>query len=97
MKTRMMMMAAIAALSLAACGGKGKKDDTMGGGGSAAPASGKLYDRLNLTVLRSIPLGDRWNGSVKIAGNAITIATAQRAPKTNDRKPGVQTIEAARP
>jgi len=44
---RMMMLAAIAALGLAACGGKGKKDDTMGtGGGSAAPASGKLYDRL---------------------------------------------------
>ena len=63
----------------------------------AFDGDGKLYDRLNLTVLRSIPLGDRWNGSVKIAGNAITIATAPRATKTNNRKPGVQTIEAARP
>jgi hypothetical protein len=68
----------------------------------AAPArafdgDGKPYDRLNLTVLRSIPLGDRWDGSVKIAGNAIAIATAPREPKTNDRKPGVQTFEAVRP
>ena len=46
MKTRMMIMAAMAALGLAACGGKGKKEDTMAGGGSAAPAGGKLYDRL---------------------------------------------------
>lgn len=47
MKTRMMIMAALAALSLAACGGKGKTNDTMGNtGGSAAPAGGKLYDRL---------------------------------------------------
>jgi V8-like Glu-specific endopeptidase len=58
---------------------------------------GKLYDRLNLTVLRSVPLGDRWDGSVKIGGNTIVIATAPREPKTNDRKPGVQTIEAVRP
>jgi hypothetical protein len=63
----------------------------------AFDGDGKLYDRLNLTVLRSIPLGDGWDGSVKIVGNTIAIATAPRELKTNDRKLGVQTVEAVRP
>jgi hemoglobin len=38
-------LAAILSFS-AACGHKEKKEDTMGSTGSAAPAGGKLYDRL---------------------------------------------------
>ena len=36
---------------------------------------GSSYRRLTLTNIRSVVLGDRWDGDVKIAGNAITIDT----------------------
>jgi hypothetical protein len=60
-------------------------------------SEGKSYDRLNLTVLRSIPLGDRWDGAIKISGNTIAIVTEPREPKTNDRPPGTKLVEAVRP
>jgi hypothetical protein len=68
----------------------------------AAPArafdsDGKLYDRLNLTVLRSIALGDRWSGEIKIAGDTIEVLTAPSEIKHNDRPAGVQRIEARQP
>jgi hypothetical protein len=68
----------------------------------AAPArafdsEGKLYDRLNLTVLRSVPLGDRWQGEIKITGDAIAIVTAPTEIKHNDRPAGTQRIQAVRP
>jgi hypothetical protein len=68
----------------------------------AAPAraydgDGKLYDRLNLTMLRSIPLGDRWSGEIKIVGDTIEIATTPSEVKHNDRPAGVQRVEARRP
>jgi hypothetical protein len=68
----------------------------------AAPArafdsEGKLYDRLNLTVIRSIALGDRWDGTIKISGNSVAIVTEAREPKSNDRRPGTQLVEAVRP
>ena len=68
----------------------------------AAPArafdsDGKLYDRLNLTVLRSIALGDRWSGEIKIAGDTIEVLTAPSEIKHTDRQAGVQRIEARRP
>jgi hypothetical protein len=58
-------------------------------------SEGKRTDRLNLTIIRSIPLGDRWNGSVKVAGDKIEIATAPGSG--GDRRQGMQVIEAARP
>jgi hypothetical protein len=57
-------------------------------------SEGKRTDRLNLTIIRSIPLGDRWNGSVKVAGNKIEIATTSGG---GDRRPGTQLVEAVRP
>ena len=43
-----------------------------------APAfdeDGSNYRRLNLTLVRSYILGDRWQGEVKIAGDAIRVVT----------------------
>lgn len=63
----------------------------------AFDSEGKRYDRLNLTVLRSIPLGDRWQGEIKITGDAIAIVTAPSDIKHNDRPPGTQLVQAIRP
>ena len=40
---------------------------------------GKRYGRVNLTVLRSVILGDRWLGEATIAGDAVRIATTKTA------------------
>jgi hypothetical protein len=54
--------------------------------------AGKPYSRVNLTVLRSVVLGDRWEGEATIAGDAIRIATAKTPAE------GVpKSIEAKRP
>jgi hypothetical protein len=51
----------------------------------AFDADGKVYQRIDLTVLRSVPLGDRWEGDVTISGDAVRIATtntpAESVPK----------------
>ena len=53
---------------------------------------GKPYRRVDLTLLRSVALGDRWQGDVSIAGDTLRIATvktpAEGVPKA---------IEARRP
>jgi hypothetical protein len=63
----------------------------------AFDGDGKPYDRLNLTALRSIPLGDRWDGAIKIAGNKVSILTKPRQPNASNRQPGTQVVEAVRP
>jgi hypothetical protein len=53
---------------------------------------GRRYGRVDLTVLRSVVLGDRWQGEATIAGDAILIATAKTPAE------GVpKSIEAKRP
>jgi hypothetical protein len=53
---------------------------------------GKRYDRVNLVVVRSVVLGDRWDGEAAIVGDTIRIATAKTAAE------GVpKSIEAKRP
>jgi hypothetical protein len=51
---------------------------------------GKPYGRLNLTVLRSVVLGDRWVGEATIDGDAVRIATtktpAEGVPKSIEAK-----------
>jgi len=51
---------------------------------------GKPYRRVDLTVLRSVALGDRWQGDVTIAGDTVRIATvktpAEGAPKAIEAK-----------
>jgi hypothetical protein len=64
----------------------------------AAPAfdsDGSLYDRLNLTTLRGIPLGDRWEGEIHIAGNAVRIVTTRKSDQSGMREE--KTIEARKP
>jgi len=49
----------------------------------AAPAfddNGEVYERINLTNLRSTPLGDRWQGEVHIAGNTVRVVTTRKYP-----------------
>ncbi len=58
----------------------------------AFDADGKVAQRIDLTVLRSIPLGDRWEGDVTIAGNIVRIATT-KTPAVSVPKQ----IEARRP
>jgi hypothetical protein len=51
---------------------------------------GKRYGRVDLTVLRSVVLGDRWQGEAAIAGETVRIATtktpAEGVPKTIEAK-----------
>jgi len=55
---------------------------------------GSTYSRLDLTLIRTYLLGDRWEGDVSISGNSVRIVTsASRA----DREIGSVTIDARRP
>ena len=63
----------------------------------AFDSEGKLYDRLNLTVLRSIPLGDRWKGAIEIAGDNIAITTEPGEPNNSNPQRETRIVEAARP
>jgi hypothetical protein len=56
---------------------------------------GKVYRRINLTNVRSVILGDRWEGDVTIAKNSIRITTTRDDPVGGPRPP--VTIEAERP
>jgi hypothetical protein len=57
---------------------------------------GKPYQRIDLTSIRSVTLGDRWSGKVSIVKNTIHIATERNGP--GDRTDGPPaTIEAVRP
>jgi hypothetical protein len=77
------------------------------GGGSgifldvaAAPGfdfDGNLYQRINLTNLRTIPLGDRWDGEISIEKNTITVVTTRAGPADDSRIRRTSTIEAKRP
>jgi hypothetical protein len=57
---------------------------------------GKLYDRVNLTNIRGVPLGDRWNGEVSISGDAIRVLTTRTGPADNGSHI-VKSITATRP
>ncbi len=58
---------------------------------------GRLYDRLNLTAIRSMALGDRWDGAVTISGDRITVTTTRDGPADDSRSARTVTIRAARP
>jgi uncharacterized Zn-binding protein involved in type VI secretion len=57
---------------------------------------GKVYQRINLTNVRSVILGDRWDGNIKIKKNDITIITTKTGPADDKGRPSV-TITATRP
>jgi hypothetical protein len=58
---------------------------------------GDVYDRIDLTNLRSAPLGDRWQGEVHIEGNTIRIVTTRKGPADQSGSRDEKTIEARRP
>jgi hypothetical protein len=58
---------------------------------------GKFYHRINLTNLRSAPLGDRWSGEVTILHNQIRIVTTHKGPADETARREVATIDAMRP
>lgn len=59
--------------------------------------NGAVYDRINLTNLRSIALGDRWEGEVGIAKNTIRVVTMRKGPADRTGTREEMTIEARRP
>ena len=55
---------------------------------------GSTYLRLDLTLVRTVILGDRWEGDVSISGNSVRIGTnASHA----ERRVGSVIIDARRP
>jgi hypothetical protein len=54
---------------------------------------GKPYPRINLTNVRTVSLGDRWDGDVKIAGNTLRIVTRQNGPVGGTQAPASVTAE----
>ncbi len=69
-------------------------------GARAFDNDGKVYTRINLTNIRSVALGDRWNGEVSIAKNAIHVVTTRNGPADDGArapKKAPMTIEAKRP
>ena len=55
---------------------------------------GSTYLRLDLTLVRTVILGDRWEGDVSISGNSVRIVTdASHA----ERRVGSVTIDARKP
>lgn len=57
---------------------------------------GKRYPRINLTNIRSVALGDRWEGEVKIVGNAVLVTTTRDGP-AGAKSPAPITLTAERP
>src|SRR6476661_2602529 len=65
--------------------------------GRGFESDGSSYERVNLTNLWSVPLGDRWDGQISIAKNTIKIVTIRSGPADDSGQPRTRTIEAARP
>ncbi len=57
---------------------------------------GKRYSRVNLTNIRSIALGDRWEGEVRISGNAVRVTTTRDGPAGSKTRAPL-TVTAERP
>jgi hypothetical protein len=55
---------------------------------------GSTYSRLDLTLVRTYILGDRWQGDVTISGNSIRIVTEA---SLGEHGLGSETIDARRP
>lgn len=63
----------------------------------AFDSNGGIYDRLNLTTLRGVPLGDRWDGQVQVTDNSIRVVTTRKGPSDRTGRQEEMTIEARRP
>ena len=60
----------------------------------ALDEDGSTYSRLNLTLVRTYVLGDRWQGDLSISGNSVRIVTHA---SLDGRGVSPVTIEARRP
>jgi len=58
---------------------------------------GEVYQRIDLTNLRTVVLGDRWDGEVSVAKNTITVVTTRKGPADDSGARETTTIEARRP
>lgn len=67
------------------------------GAGRGFDLDGNVYDRIDLTNVRTIALGDRWDGEIGIAKNTITIVTTRKGPADDSGHRETATIEARRP
>jgi hypothetical protein len=65
--------------------------------GKAFDSDGHAYDRINLTTVREVTLGDRWEGTIKISGNSIEVQTTKGALSDASGKVSTSKIEARRP
>lgn len=65
--------------------------------GHAFDEEGRPYERLTLTAIRNISLGDRWQGSVTISGDSLVVVTKPGEPNNGQAEPSTQTIRAVRP
>jgi hypothetical protein len=63
----------------------------------AIALEGKPYWQINLTSVRSVPLGDRWSGEVSLAKNSIRVVTTRSGPADDSGARRTTTIEATRP
>jgi hypothetical protein len=63
----------------------------------AFDSEGKAYDRLNLTILRSIPLGDRWKGAIDVTDDKIAITTEPGEPNNSNAQRETRIVEVVRP
>ncbi len=64
---------------------------------AAISDDGKPAPRVVLTVLRNIPLGDRWDGEVKIVGDSMVVTTSRTGPADDSRKQHSRTYPVKRP
>lgn len=55
------------------------------------------YDRLNLTVIRNLALGDRWRGDVKIDGDMVMVTTPPGEPNNGNTETKTLSFRAKRP
>jgi hypothetical protein len=58
---------------------------------------GKVYERIDLTDLRRVALGDRWDGEITIAKNTIQVVTTRKGPADESGARETMTIVARRP
>lgn len=49
----------------------------------ALDAQGQPYNRIDLTTIQTVPLGDRWSGDIRISGNVIRVTRSGGAPATS--------------
>jgi hypothetical protein len=59
--------------------------------------AGKVYERINLTDLRRVALGDRWDGEISIAKNTIRVVTTRKGPADETGTRATMTIVSRRP